>query len=169
MLIYKNLQVFLRVCYMKYKFNFLYLLFFAISFLTSTASFAERQLYSYDEIGEIGTLGGPERIKIVGDTHKGCAVQSHHGSLPYSPIVFSMIIPPYLEDLQSGEISGRVTVILNNTAKVKNEIEMTVSPRNTVRVENKAVSLLDNKVLSVTVEMCLVANQKTDGILFYEI
>lgn len=153
---------------MKNQFKFFYLLIIAISFLISPVSIAERRLYSYDEIEEIGSIGGPEKIKIVADTRNSCAVQSHQGSLPYSPVVFSMIIPPYFENLQTGELIGWVTVI-PHPGDIKNDIQIVISPHNTVKIQNKAVNISDNKVLSVTVEMCLIASQKTNGVLFYAI
>lgn len=130
---------------------------------------AAEQLESYDSL-KAHLLDGSE-VKLIVDYKKNCVVEYHNGSIPINPYgtIVGLNIHTFIHENLSGDIELQLSHFNAPDEKYSanyEDVEISISPNETIKIMSKAVGLQDYKVFSTTIRSCVFGNKKREGVRF---
>jgi len=140
----------------------------SITFAAYTAP--TKYLASFEEIKDHLLKGG--EIKIIFNNQTDCKLKSHSGPIPFSPNTYSINATQFILNAKTGNIIIPIYPDFNPPSSTYNlpashhTLDMTISPKGEVTLEEKSISVIDYKTIASFVTSCVIGDETHHGLKF---
>lgn len=129
-----------------------------------------KYLDSYQAIKDHLLRGG--EIKIIVNNQTDCKLVSQTGPIPFSPNTYSINAEQFILNAKNGNIIIPIYPDFNSPEPKRNlpplyhTLDMMISPKGEVTLEEKGTSLIDYQVVASFSTSCTIGNEAHSGVKF---